>query len=146
MNEIVINKEVDRVPIYVWSDRKAIQLSRKVWVVARSRVEGKSWEGCARVVKEECGIEVSWKTCQRWMKHGINEKIVAEGMEKEAKMAWMDKVTWFSMMFDHLNGIKRLKDGDLYGMNLWAKYKGWEQMDVFNNNVQINFTQANGKV
>ena len=67
-----------------------------------------------------------------------------EKVEESGVYAGWTKEHWYKVMTDHLSGRVRLKDGDLYGMNLIAKFKGWEQPNQFNNNVQINFTQANG--
>lgn len=50
-----------------------------------------------------------------------------------------------AVMTDHLEGRKRLRDGDLYGMKLIASVNGFEQRDAVNLINQINFTQIDGR-
>ena len=50
------------------------------------------------------------------------------------------------MMSKHFTGERKLDGTDLYALRLIAQVKGWGgEVGKFQNNVQINFTQADGR-
>ena len=100
---------------------------------------------CERALKKE-GWEVSWKTCGRWLRRKSVEEWVMEQMEERGLYKGWTKEHWYKVMSDHVTGVKRLKDGDGYHMNLIGKYKGWGMEGVVNVVNSIQITQANGEI
>jgi len=140
----VKGKEVDRsvTTAYIWRTGKTFYLSKKEWIVADTYLKTRNYRECERMLRKE-GFNFTWQSCRRWLMKGHIQEWLMEKVEESGVYAGWTKERWFKVMTDHLQGKEgcRLKDGDLYGMNLIAKYKGWEQPSQFNTNLQINFTE-----
>ena len=142
--EASLVKDENKVPAYVWKTGTTFFLSKKEKIVADTYVRTRSWKECERALKAEGFIRKAL-TCKRWyegkshVREYVNEQFEVLGVFG----AWT-KERWMKVMHDHLMGINRLVDGDLYGMRLVAQVKGWDMPEVMNfNNFQI--TQANGR-
>ena len=126
---------------YIWKEGRTIYLSKKVMVVAEEFIRTRNYAQCARRLKEEMGIEVGWKTCMRWLRHGLHADWMKQRMEELGVYNGWTKERWYKVMTDHVTDVKRMKGGDLYAMKLIAEYKNWGNLSIMNNNVSINFTE-----
>jgi hypothetical protein len=143
-NDIEVRKDRGIEPVYIWKSGRVIYPSKKERVVAEAYIRSGSLAECERALRRE-GWVVSWKTCGRWLQRKNVQDWVMEKMEEGGVYAGWTRERWYKVMTDHIEGRKRLKDGDGYFMNLIAKYKGWETPvggGVINN---ISIVQANGE-
>jgi hypothetical protein len=143
-NDIAVKVDKGIEPVYIWETGKSIYVSKKQRVVAEAWVRTRNLKECERALKAE-GWDYSWKTCGRWLRIKEVEEWVMQRMEECGVYAGWTRERWYKVMTDHIQGKKRLRDGDMYAMNLIAKYKGWETPvggGVINN---ISIVQANGE-
>lgn len=122
--------------------------SKREWLIASTFVKALlSGEGM-RGIYQRCsdsivvaGMKrVPQLTCKRW----LEREHVQEWMEGELKLhaikSYWTKERWLLRMTEHLDGIKRMANGDLYGMKLLASCMGWEAPEA-QIVTQINFTE-----
>lgn len=140
----MVDKSVS--PQYIWKSGKTFFLSRKEKVVADCFIMTRSIKECCLKLHKECGKVVGVGAVRRWLERGHMKEYMAEQMEERGMTAGWTKERWVAVMTRHLKGEVRLANGDLYGMSLIAKVKGFEVPDVKDmGNLQINITQSNGR-
>lgn len=131
-------------PAYVWKTGKTFFLSKKQQIVADTFLETRNYSECSRRLKAE-GIIRSSLTCQRWLELDHMKQYMLEKFEEKGIYSGWTKERWLLVMTEHLNGKKRLQNGDLYGMRLIQGHMGWDMPQGMGTNLQINITQANGR-
>lgn len=141
----IIKESRELKDVYVWKTGNTMQLSKREWVIADTFLRTRSYAECSRNVEKECGKKVNWLTCKRWIEgRSWVRDWMKEQIEERGMLEGWSEGRWLKVMTDHLEGRKRLMNGDLYAMKLIAQVKGWsnEGSAVFNQ--QINFMQSNG--
>lgn len=134
-------------PAYVWKTGTTFFLSKREQIIADTFLETRSYAECARRVTAECKKKLSAATCKKWLegKEHVAEYL-AEQVEERGMYAGWTKEHWMYVMTKHLQGHERLATGDLYGMNLIARVKGWEmEKGTGLAGVSINILQQNGR-
>jgi|SRR3990167_1106318 len=128
--------------IYVWKSGRGFQLSKREWVIAETFLKTHNYMECMRVVNKECNSDLSLSTIRRWLERPHIKVWLGEQMEERGLAVGWTEGRWLKVMTDHINGVKRLMNGDLYAMNLIAKVKGFGQSgDGFMIAQQINFSE-----
>lgn len=133
----------DLTPAYVWKTGRTIFLSKKERIVADAFIATRNYEECSQALMKE-GWRKSRQTCRRWLEKSHIQDYLKEKFDEAGVYSGWTKEHWFKVMTDHLMGRERLANGDLYGMALIGKYKGWETPAVTQIG-EINIVQANGR-
>src|SRR3990167_10955211 len=104
--------------IYVWESGKGFVLSKREWVIAETFLKSRNYAECCRAVNKECKTDLSVMTVRRWLDRPHIQAWLKEQMEERGLMAGWTEGRWLKVMTDHLQGVKRLMQGDLYAMRL----------------------------
>ena len=124
---------------------------KQEWVVAstylRMFLSGGSmvgvYEECARALKAGGFRAKTALTCRRWLDRSHVKQWVEEELKLQAIKHHWTRERWLLKMTEHLDGVRRLAQGDLYGMKLLASVMGWEAPEAAVV-AQINFTERVG--
>lgn len=134
---------------YVWATSMHFVPSKKEWVVAETYLEGMkrgkgSFKDCSDAL-----LRAGWKrsplTCQRWLEKDHVKAYLSQRLEEDGLLSGWTEGHWLKMMNDHVEGRKRLHNGDLYAMKLIGDFKKFfakDEVNVFNQAITV--TQANG--
>lgn len=132
-------------PAYIWRTGKTFFLSKKQQVVADTYLETRNFTECSRRLKE-MGIKRSPLTCQRWLEMEHVKAYMGEQFEERGVYAGWTREHTVKVLSDHMMGVKRLANGDLYGIKLMAQLKGWGEVNTgMTLNQDIRIVQQNGK-
>lgn len=141
--QAVAPKAVDKpgTLVYTWKHGRSMYLSAREHLIAEEFLSSRSFASCVRKLKSEMGYELSPMTIKRWLEKPHIKEWMGEQMEERGVYAGWTRERWMLRLTKHMQGVERLKNGDLYAMKLIAEYKGWKEVADVNTNVQINFTE-----
>ena len=144
MNELQTSLvEKFTIPAYIWKTGRTFYLSKKEWIVAEAYLRSRDYKECSRALDKE-GFKKSWWTCERWLNKVHVRDYLKEKFEERSIFSAWTKEHWMKVVNDHLMGIKRLANGDLYAMRLIGQIKGWEAQPDISLVQSINILQADG--
>ena len=135
--------------VYGVTPSRVYRPGKQEWVVASTYVKellsGRSLHGvygrCAKALIDLGFKERSSLTCRRWLGREHIEAWIGEELKLHCIASYWTKERWLLKMTEHLEGRKRLANGDLYGMSLMSKVMGWDVPEGMGSITQINFTE-----
>jgi hypothetical protein len=127
-------------PYWSWKEGKAFYPTPKERLVAETFIKTHSYKECERVLKLN-GTPKSAQTCKRWLETERMADYIKEAMKERGLLAGWTKGRWLVVMTEHLDGTKRLKEGDLYAMKLMKDALNFS-LEGVNSITQINFMQS----
>jgi len=151
MNELVESplgaiEEGKVFPKYIWKTGTTFFLSKTETIIAETFLSTRSYAACIRALGKE-GIEKDIQSVKKSLeKEHVLEYLAEQFDERGVTSGWTQE-HWLKVMTDHIQGVKRLKNGDLYAMKLIGDHKGFfekSEINIFNQPIQI--TQANGTI
>lgn len=135
----------ERKPVYIWSMGSSFMPSFTDSIIIEAYLKRFKYSDCVKALKERIGKVIGVEAVKRrMMKPHFKEWVAQVAREKGLWEGWT-KERWLVVMTDHLEGKKRLMDGDLYGMKLIAGVKGFDMPKVEMNVGAINVVQRNGR-
>lgn len=138
---LAVQERVEVKPWYIWKGRDTYYPSRLEMCIAEEFVRSKSFVSCVSAVKERCGKVISVGGVQGILKRDHVGEWCRQRMEELGLLEGWTEGRWLKLMTDHLEGVKRLRGGDLLAMGLIAKHRGWgagKGVQIVNS---INFTE-----
>lgn len=135
------NQEERWKPWYIWKARSTYYPSKVEMCIVEEFLQSKSYPRCVKAVKERCGKKISYPGVKACLERDHVKDFVFQRLDELGVYAGWDEAHWMWVMQRHLDGTERLKNGDLYGMGLIAKHKGWGAGQGTQVVTQINFTE-----
>lgn len=143
---------VQPIKAYVWATSRHFVCSKKEWVVVEAYLEGMKRDGKGSF--QDCShalLKAGWKrnalTCQRWLEKDHVKAYLHQRLEEDGLLTGWTEGHWMKVMNDHVSGVKRLPNGDLYALKLIGDFKKFfakDEVNVFNQAITV--TQANGAI
>ena len=137
-----VDGEDIRRPYWIWGSGRSFYPSKWQRIVAERFLETYDYGECLKALESAGCRKVDKKTVMYWLKKEPLASWLREQVEERGLCEGWSKGRWLKVMTDHLQGVKRLMGGDLYGMKLIADVMGYsEEMRKGSKVGIINFIQ-----
>lgn len=127
------------IPVYEWKSGSIFYLSKREKIVVDTFLKTGNYAACLRALAAE-GMKAEVVTIKQWMEREHVKNYIEDKLKQKAITEGWTRERWVMMMTEHIEGRKRLQNGDLYAMKLMASVCGWETPEALNV-TQINFTE-----
>jgi len=134
--------------VYDYGNKDSINLSMRERYVCDMWLECGNYDNVMKMVNERFKWRtISNRTVSRWLHSGKVSKYLIRRMEDGAYARGMTKEKWEREAIDFRDGRVKANSTTYLFHKLIGMARGYlvEEKPVFNNNVQINFTQRDGE-
>lgn len=136
----------DNYSFYDYKRGVVMQLSKRERVLADTWKRTFSYAECVRVLKDEIGVEISPMTAMRWLKRPHVVSWMQEEMRQEAMARGYTRARWVSEGIEMKDMEGKVGFHKLLAWKELGRACGFYEENIVNqNNVQINFTQSDGR-
>lgn len=147
-------------PIIIdYAKKTNVNLSLKEKLACDTYVKTQSWSACAKAIRDQYGIPTKPETVKRWVERNLHvQGYLARKLLDVGYFNNWTRERWIRAVEAHAQGmeIMEFEDGQVFKFDKGAHFRlkllgdalGYTQEQAkagLQNNIQINFTQADGR-